>query len=75
MSFSLPHVQPGVTGKGHKPHAGTENVELANNPVEIPNNICGRSDISKINLACCVFDCLLALGNTNAWIKTVPGVF
>jgi len=75
MSFSLPPVRPGVTGKGHKPHAATESIKLVNNPQEVSNNICGRSYTSKRNLACFVFDCLLTLGNTNPWIKTVPVYF
>lgn len=75
LSLSLPRVRPGVTGKGHKQHAGTENVELVNNPEEISNNICGRYYISKRNLVCRVFHCLLTLGNTNLWIKTVPVYF
>jgi hypothetical protein len=75
LSLSPPHVHPGVTGKGHKPHTGTGNMKLVNNPEGISNNICGRSNILKRNVTCCGFDCLLTLGNRNLWIKTVADVF
>jgi len=75
MSFSLPLFILGLQEKGINRTLELEMFKLVNNSEEISSNICGRSYISKRNLACYIFDCLLTVGNTNPWIKTVPVYF